>query len=153
MRYFRVKNFEKFQHFKKERPPWIKLYTDLFQDREFMSLSETHRYQIIMIWGVASRCKNRIPEDISYLSRLLNTYHRVKLGPLFEKNFLEYCEDSVKMDHENEYREEKRRDREEAEKQQKHETPPGFHEPRRSLRELIKKKTPELSAIISKIGD
>ena len=31
----RIRNFDKFQHFKDRRPPWIKLYRDLLEDLDW----------------------------------------------------------------------------------------------------------------------
>ena len=38
VRYFRIKNFERFQHYKNRRPLWIKFYNSLLTDLEFNAL-------------------------------------------------------------------------------------------------------------------
>jgi len=52
--YLRVKNWEKFQHYKKRNPPWIKLHRSLMTDSDFLSMPEVAQYELIRIWLVAS---------------------------------------------------------------------------------------------------
>src|SRR5262249_13633306 len=47
LRFLRIRNFERFQHYKDRRPPWIKLYRDLWGDPRFFALSEENRYMLI----------------------------------------------------------------------------------------------------------
>ena len=61
MRYFRVKNFERFQHYKDRSPPWIKLYNDLLDDYAFTCLQDASKLHQILIWLVASRTGNKLP--------------------------------------------------------------------------------------------
>lgn len=53
MRYT-VKNWQRFQHYSGRRPPWIKLYRDLLDDFEFMSLSLASKALAPLIWLLAS---------------------------------------------------------------------------------------------------
>ena len=48
-RYFTVKNFEQFQHYKDRNPPWIKLWTKLLDDYEFNELSKENQRDLMMI--------------------------------------------------------------------------------------------------------
>jgi hypothetical protein len=57
MKYFRVRNWERWQTFRNDRgpPPWIKVYRDLLHDPEWISLTDAQRGQLVSIWLVASR--------------------------------------------------------------------------------------------------
>lgn len=51
---FRVRNWQKFQHYKNRRPPWIKLYRDLREDPHFCKLVGDRAKYLILIWLFAS---------------------------------------------------------------------------------------------------
>jgi hypothetical protein len=50
----RIKNWEKFQHFKNRRPPWIKLYRDLLEDLNWFKLPGEDAKMLVMLWLIAS---------------------------------------------------------------------------------------------------
>jgi hypothetical protein len=90
MKYLQVKNWERFQHYKNKDnpPPWIKLYSDLLTNYEFLQLSEQERYQLIGIWLLASKTRGRIPEDASYVARCIGT-KRLDLRYFLSRGWLE----------------------------------------------------------------
>ncbi|MBX9691544.1 MAG: hypothetical protein K2Z81_04110 [Cyanobacteria bacterium] len=53
-----IKNWEQFQHYKKRRPLWIKLYRELLDDEEFHSLSPQSAKILIGLWLLASEDKS-----------------------------------------------------------------------------------------------
>jgi hypothetical protein len=69
----RVKNWEKFQHFKDRRPPWIKLYRDLLDDVEWHELSGDDSKTLVMIWLIASEGLGELPDKKSLSFRLRMT--------------------------------------------------------------------------------
>ncbi len=71
MRIFAIKNYERFQHYSERKPPWIKLYYDLLQDRDFYRLSVPNKYVLIGLFLIASRCENRIPDDPDWIAHQL----------------------------------------------------------------------------------
>ena len=76
-----IRNFDKLQHFKKKRPPWIKFYRDLPLDYPFINLPEYAKLTFVFLTIVASEHDNRIPYDIEFLSkRLAITGDTIKLG-------------------------------------------------------------------------
>jgi hypothetical protein len=54
----RIKNWKKFQHFKDRRPPWIKLYRDLLDDKEWHDLDPKAAKLLVMLWLIASESDN-----------------------------------------------------------------------------------------------
>ena len=50
----RVKGWQKFQHYKDRRPPWIKLSRELLDNRKWFKLSDASRSLAIMLWLIAS---------------------------------------------------------------------------------------------------
>jgi len=76
-----IRNFDKLQHFKKKRPPWIKFYRDLPLDYPFINLPEYAKLTFVFLTIVASEHDNRIPYDIEFLSkRLAITGDTIRLG-------------------------------------------------------------------------
>lgn len=50
----KIKNWDKFQHFKDRRPPWIKLYRDLLDDKRWFDLKGEDAKTLVMLWLIAS---------------------------------------------------------------------------------------------------
>lgn len=110
-KFLSIKNFEKYQHFKKANPPWIKLYRSIFTDREFILLPTAAKYLYIGLVMLASEGCNRVPNDLHFIShRLAMKHSEIDLKPLYKAGFLVASESTV-------YREtiSQRRDREETE--------------------------------------
>lgn len=57
-----VKNWNKFQHFKDRRPPWIKLYRDILDDPDWHELDGEDAKRLTMIWVVASEDLGTLPD-------------------------------------------------------------------------------------------
>lgn len=51
---FGVKGWEKFQHFKDRKPPWIKLYRDILDDKQWHDLEPVAAKFLVMLWLIAS---------------------------------------------------------------------------------------------------
>lgn len=71
----KVKNWEKFQHFKDRRPPWIKLYRDILDDREWHKLDPCSAKVLVMLWLIASEDETQngiLPcvEDLAFRLRM-----------------------------------------------------------------------------------
>lgn len=86
--YISVKNFERFQHYKKRKPPWIKLYWDLWEDYQFTHLSDASKLLLIGLFGMASRYDNKIPNDPNYIKNTLRLESPIDLKPLIDKGFI-----------------------------------------------------------------
>lgn len=54
-----IRNWEKFQHFKDRRPPWIKIYRELLDDPEWYELPDKAAKVLVMLWLVASEDEHR----------------------------------------------------------------------------------------------
>lgn len=69
-----VKNFEKHQHYKDRRPPWIKLHRTLLDDCAFLRLHAASRALAPLLWLLASEENNGIvkgdAKEIAFRLRL-----------------------------------------------------------------------------------
>jgi len=112
---FSVRNWDAFQHYKDRNPPWIKLHNHLLDDYEFESLPDNTKCHLLCIWMLASRTNNKMVFDNSWVKRKIGANSTVDLDLLESLSFIEVqgkSQDASKPL----VSEEKRRDREEAEK-------------------------------------
>lgn len=125
-----VKNWSKFQHYKDRNPPWIKLYTDTFQRRDFNRLPDDSKLLAICIWTLAAReasCyRGSIPLDLDWIKM------QCGLGPLITNTSLQVlisngfidCDSEVLADcKQDAIQEERRGEKRRGEKKEK--TPPA----------------------------
>jgi len=88
MKYIKIKNWEKFQHYKDRTPPWIKLHRDLLTDYDFSVLPDALKGQLSMLWILASQLDNNIPNDIKFISNKINATCDVDIGMLIDRGFI-----------------------------------------------------------------
>ena len=69
----KVKNWDKFQHFKDRKPIWIKLYRDLLDDIEWHQLDPLASKVLVMCWLIASEDDGNIPNIKTLAFRLRMT--------------------------------------------------------------------------------
>ena len=66
----KIKNWNKFQHFKDRKPPWVKLYRDLLDDIEWHELDPKASKVLTMLWLIASEDDGNIPSTKQLAFRL-----------------------------------------------------------------------------------
>jgi hypothetical protein len=92
VKFFRVRNFERFQHYHDRRPPWIKLYRDLWDEPRFFELQESERYLLIGIFVLASQHDNRVSTSQSWLKAKLLTSKAIPLQRFVDTGWIEPLE-------------------------------------------------------------
>lgn len=96
MKFIRIVDWDKYQHYKKRKPPWIKLYTDLLRDYRFEQLHNDSMLLSIMLCLLASQMDNKIPADEKYIQKHLPIHGKLKLQPLIDAGFIVcYQDDST----------------------------------------------------------
>jgi len=88
MRYFRIKNFETFQHYKDRDPPWIKLHRTLLSDYEFTKLPDYSKAHLMLIWVLGSQTGGRIPDDPEFVASKIGAKRLPDLRSLSEAGWL-----------------------------------------------------------------
>lgn len=89
MEYLEIKNWEKFQHYKDDRPiKWIKLYLSLLRDYDFNALTEVQQNHLWKIWLLAAELNNKVPNDPEYISKQICAKSKVDINQLVESGFL-----------------------------------------------------------------
>ena len=93
---YRVKNWEKFQHYKDRNPPWIRMHKSLLDNQEFHELTPFSSKLLMFLWLLASENVNGyIPLDekrIAFRTRLPLDEVKVSLDELVGHGFLLTCE-------------------------------------------------------------
>ena len=86
--FLRVKNFEKYQHYSRRKPPWIKVYFRLLSDSDFSQMSDASKLHTIAIMLLASQYDNKIPFDKPWISRVILANSRINWPELFNSGFV-----------------------------------------------------------------
>jgi len=84
-----IVKWDDYQHYKNRRPIWIKLYTDLLDNDDYLALSPGERNLLTELWMLYAVTGARVPLDTRSLSRRLQ--HRTtsqQLRSLVEAGFL-----------------------------------------------------------------
>jgi len=87
--YFRIKNYERFQHYQDRRPSWIKLHASLLSDVKFNCLTEVQQIHLVKIWILASQNNNLLPFDPAIIRKRAGLNSRVVLDVFMESGFIE----------------------------------------------------------------
>lgn len=66
----RVKNWERFQHYKHRTPPWLKLHRGLLDDLEWYSLPPAAAKMLVSLWLIASEHDGELPDPRALAFRL-----------------------------------------------------------------------------------
>ena len=101
MQYIKIVNWQKYQHYKNRRPPWIKLYSKLLRKYEFICLQDDSKLLLIFLWLLASTIEEDnplIPSDILYLKQQLPFKGKIDLQPLVNAGFIEMVADCKQND-------------------------------------------------------
>lgn len=88
--YLRVVNWEAFQHYGDRLPPWIKLHVSVLEDPVVAALPDHSKAHVFGIWVLASRLKNKIPNDARFIGARINATEPVDLKSLIFASFLEH---------------------------------------------------------------
>jgi len=121
----RIKNWDRFQHFKDRKPIWIKLYRDLLDDLNWHELDGKSAKALVMIWLIASEEFGKLPETKTLAFRLRMSEKDTKevvtkLSQWLEQNDINTISDEYQDD-----MPEKRREETDKEKEKETDTPSG----------------------------
>lgn len=97
MKYLRVVNLKKYQHYKERRPPWVKLHRTVLSDYAFSRLQDASKSHLMLLWLLASEYDNKLPHDAEWLGRKIDAHSPVNIEELVSAGFLEAYEDASVM--------------------------------------------------------
>jgi len=87
----RIRNWEKFQHYKDRNPPWIKLHKDLLMSEQWVIATDAQRALLIAIMLLAARNDNAIPENPAYIQKVAHLDETPDLSWLVDVGFCDRC--------------------------------------------------------------
>lgn len=89
VKFYRIRNLERYQHYKERNPPWVKLHSELLDDYEFQQLPDASRYHYLHLTLLASKTGNKIHNDPVWVARRIGASDPINLSLLFEAGLLE----------------------------------------------------------------
>ena len=121
----RIKNWDRFQHFKDRKPIWIKLYRDLLDDLNWHELDGKSAKALVMIWLIASEDLGKLPEIKTLAFRLRMSEKETKEVVTKLSQWLEQDDINTISDEYQDDMPEKRREETDKEKEKETDTPSG----------------------------
>jgi hypothetical protein len=121
----RIKNWDRFQHFKDRKPIWIKLYRDLLDDLNWHELDGKSAKALVMIWLIASEDLGKLPEIKTLAFRLRMSEKETKEVVTKLSQWLEQDDINTISDGYQDDMPEKRREETDKEKEKETDTPTG----------------------------
>lgn len=121
----RIKNWDRFQHFKDRKPIWIKLYRDLLDDLNWHELDGKSAKALVMIWLIASEDLGELPETKTLAFRLRMSEKETKEVVTKLSQWLEQDDINTISDGYQDDMPEKRREETDKEKEKETDTPTG----------------------------
>jgi hypothetical protein len=97
MKMLSIKNFTRFQHYSRRLPPWVKLHASVLDDYAFGCLQDASKAHLMLLWVLASRCNNKIPYDVAWLTKRLGAHSPVDVEELVLHGFIEVTDDASAM--------------------------------------------------------
>lgn len=92
MRYIRVTNWDRYQHYKVRKPVWVKLYLSFFDSFAISELPDSTKAHAIGLLILAGRTQNRIPFDSKWIrNRISASARTIDFTRLFASGFIEFC--------------------------------------------------------------
>lgn len=93
-RFIRIRNLEKYQHYKSRNAPWVKLHQAVLEDYDFSRLPDAAKWHCLGLLLLSARTGNEIPADPAWIKARLNASSSVDLQLLVSVGFIDYCEDA-----------------------------------------------------------
>ena len=86
-----IKDWPKFQHYKRGNPIWIKLYRQLLNDKEWFALDPRHAKFLVSLWLLCAETNGKVPkvETVAF---------RLRLPEALVSQYLTACNHWVMMD-------------------------------------------------------
>jgi len=91
MEYLRIRNWEKWQSYRKDRgqPPWIKIHRCVMRNPEWVSLTDRERGQLVSIWLLAADNNGLIPASQEIIKHLCFMKSLPNINKFIDLGFIE----------------------------------------------------------------
>jgi len=88
MQYLKIVNWEKYQHYSKRNPPWIKLHNQLLDNYDYGCLQDASKLLLMTLYLLASRTENNIPADQNWVRTKGMLRGTINWEPLISAGFI-----------------------------------------------------------------
>jgi len=88
MTHYRIKNWERFQHYKNRNPPWIKLHMEMLGSEDWVMLDDASKLLMVVCMMLAARADGVLKAETAYIRRVAYLRSSPNLKPLVECGFL-----------------------------------------------------------------
>lgn len=86
---YKIKNWQRYQHYRHRCPPWIKLHYELLTSADWVSLDDAGRVLAIACMLLASRNNGKVSGNPGYVKRVCYLNSEPDFRPLLACGFLE----------------------------------------------------------------
>ena len=93
MKFLRIREWQKYQHYHDRNPPWIKLHRELLHSYTWVTLDDAGRLLAIVCMILAAETGNKVPLDRDFIQRRAHLKERPDVRPLIEVGFAEVIDD------------------------------------------------------------
>ena len=97
MKRFRVRNLDRWQHYKDRTPPWIKLHRDILTNYDFARLQDASKAHALCLMVLASQTDNLMPWDAKWIATRINATTKVDLDELKACGIIELVQDASEV--------------------------------------------------------
>lgn len=94
MKHVRIRNWEKFQHYKERSAPWIKLYRDMMDSELWVMGSDASKLLATCTMLLAVRTDNKIPLEPAYIRRACHLEFDPDFSELLKYQFVEIIDEN-----------------------------------------------------------
>jgi len=94
VQFIRVRNWEKFQHYKDRSAPWIKLYRDMMDSELWVMGTDASKLLATCTMLLAVRTDNKIPLDLAYIRRVCHLEIDPDFSDLLKYEFIEIIDET-----------------------------------------------------------
>lgn len=91
----RIKNWDKFQHYKDRNPPWIKLHYEILSSKDWVMLDDASKLLALAIMLIASRSGGEVPSDMEYIKKVAHLKQKPNIKPLIDSGFVVGSDDML----------------------------------------------------------
>jgi hypothetical protein len=92
-KYLSVRSMSKYQHYKINKPRWIKIYESLWHDHEFFKLSDASKAHLIGIFVLCSQHNNIVPFEDEWIAKCINASEKINWDSLLASDYIVVNED------------------------------------------------------------
>ena len=88
-KYWLIKNWDRYQHYKTRTPPWIKLHYEILHSADWLFADDTSKLLMMICLLIASRNEGRVPNRPELIQRVAGLQEVPDLAPLLASGFLQ----------------------------------------------------------------